>query len=71
MKTEALLEKNKDAAILSAYMLGGGMNTKRVIEDRVDMRPKGMQPMYNQRTLKGGYPDHVQGNFLWLFGKPF
>ena len=63
--------KNKDAAILSAYMLGGGMSTKRVIEDRVDMRPKGMQPMYNQRTLKGGYPDHVQGNFLWLFGKPF
>ena len=63
--------KNKDAAILGAYMLGGGMNTKRVIEDRIDMRPKGVQPMYNQRTLKGGYPDHVQGNFLWLFGKPF
>lgn len=59
--------KNKDAAILGAYMMGGGYTPKPQTRDSVDMTPKNKLPFYNNKTLNK-YPSNVNGNFMWLLG---
>lgn len=57
--------KNKDAAILGAYMVGGSINTRK---DRssYNMIPDNKLPFYNNKTLNKS--SSIQGNFMWLFG---
>ena len=57
--------KNKDAAILSAYMIGGSIGTRKE-RSSYDMTPDNKLPFYNNRTLNKS--SSVQGNFMWLFG---
>ena len=56
--------KNKDAAILSAYMVGGGITT-RTNKTSYTMTPKDNLPFYNSKTINNS---NIQGNFMWLFG---
>jgi hypothetical protein len=57
--------KNKDAAILKAYMSGGAIETKQN-KDSYSIRPTTTKlPFYNERTLNNS---NIQGNFMWLFG---
>ena len=61
--------KNKDAAILGAYMMGGSFSTKKQ-NDSYDIKPtnKLAHPYYNNKSFnKGGHVPN--GNFMWLFGK--
>ena len=57
--------KSKDSAILSAYMIGGGMETRRE-NSSYSMQPSNKMPFYNNKTLN---KVNVNGNFMWLFGK--
>lgn len=57
--------KSKDSAILSAYMVGGGMETRRE-NSSYSMQPSNKMPFYNSKTLN---KTNVNGNFMWLFGK--
>lgn len=57
--------KNKDAAILSAYMIGGSIGTRKE-RSSYDMTPDNKLPFYNNKTLNKS--SSVQGNFMWLFG---
>ncbi len=57
--------KSKDSAILSAYMIGGGMETRRE-NSSYSMQPSNKMPFYNNKTLN---KTNVNGNFMWLFGK--
>lgn len=57
--------KNKDAAILSAYMVGGSIGTRKE-RSSYDMTPDNKLPFYNNKTLNKS--SSVQGNFMWLFG---
>ena len=57
--------KSKDSAILSAYMIGGGMETRRE-HSSYSMQPNNKMPFYNNKTLNKA---NVNGNFMWLFGK--
>lgn len=57
--------KSKDSAILSAYMIGGGMETRRE-HSSYSMQPSNKMPFYNNKTLN---KTNVNGNFMWLFGK--
>jgi len=60
-----LSAKSKDSAILSAYMIGGGMETRRE-NSSYSMQPSNKMPFYNNKTLN---KVNVNGNFMWLFGK--
>lgn len=57
--------KSKDAAILSAYMVNGGFET-RTHQPSYTMQPKNNLPFYNNNTLNKN--SNIQGNFMWLFG---
>ena len=57
--------KSKDSAILSAYMIGGGMETRRE-NSSYSMQPSNKMPFYNNKTLN---KVNVNGNFMWLFGR--
>ena len=57
--------KSKDAAILKAYMMGGGSSTHRPGNTSVSMTPKNVSPFYNGNQFKKY--NNVQGNFMWLF----
>lgn len=57
--------KSKDAAILSAYMVNGGFET-RAHQSSYTMQPKNNLPFYNNNTLNKN--SNIQGNFMWLFG---
>lgn len=57
--------KSKDSAILSAYMIGGGIETRRE-NSSYSMQPSNKMPFYNNKTLN---KVNVNGNFMWLFGK--
>lgn len=58
--------KSKDAAILKAYMMGGGNANVRRPSDSVIMTPNHSLPFYNQKTLNKS--PNVNGTYLWLFG---
>jgi hypothetical protein len=61
--------KNKDVAILGAYMMGSSFTTKKQT-DSYDMNPnkKVAHPFYNNKSFnKGGHLPN--GSFMWLFGK--
>lgn len=58
--------KNKDAAILGAYMMNSatpknGINN----QSSVSMRAKPSLPFYNNKHLKNNHPQ-IQGTYLWL-----
>ena len=56
--------KSKDAAILGAYMVGGGTSTKRP-NNISSMNPSQSASMYSGKQLhKYG---NMQGNYMWLF----
>ena len=56
--------KSKDAAILGAYMVGGGTSTKRP-NNISSMNPSQSASMYSGKQLhKYG---NIQGNYMWLF----
>lgn len=56
--------KSKDAAILGAYMVGGGTSTKRS-SNISSMNPSQSASMYSGKQLhKYG---NIQGNYMWLF----
>ena len=59
--------KNKDAAILGAYMMGGGYTPRPQTRNSIDMTPSNKLPFYNNKTLNK-YPSQVNGNFMWLLG---
>lgn len=59
--------KNKDAAILGAYMIGGGYSKTPSTRNSLDIAPKNGLPFYNNKTLNK-YSSNVNGNFMWLFG---
>lgn len=59
--------KNKDAAILGAYMMGGGYTPKPQTRDSIDMTPNNKLPFYSNKTFNK-YSSNVNGNFMWLFG---
>lgn len=58
--------KSKDAAILKAYMMGGGNANVRRPSDSVIMTPSHSLPFYNQKALNKS--PNVNGTYLWLFG---
>ena len=56
--------KSKDAAILGAYMVGGGTSTKKP-NNISSMNPSQSASMYSGKQLhKYG---NIQGNYMWLF----
>lgn len=58
--------KNKDAAILSAYMMNSGMPTNNYRnQNSISMQPKQSLPFYNGKTLKK-YSKDIGGSYLWL-----
>ena len=59
--------KNKDAAILGAYIMGGGYTPKPQTRDSIDMTPNNKLPFYTNKTFNK-YNSNVNGNFMWLFG---
>ena len=59
--------KNKDAAILGAYMMGGGYTPKPQTRESIDMTPNNKLPFYTNKTFNK-YNSNVNGNFMWLFG---
>ena len=59
--------KNKDAAILGAYMMGVGYTPKPQTRDSIDMTPNNKLPFYTNKTFNK-YNSNVNGNFMWLFG---
>jgi hypothetical protein len=59
--------KNKDAAILGAYIMGGGYAPKPQTRDSIDMTPNNKLPFYTNKTFNK-YNSNVNGNFMWLFG---
>ena len=61
--------KNKDVAILGAYMMGSSFTTKKQT-DSYDISPnkKIAHPYYNNKSFNRG--SHLpNGSFMWLFGK--
>lgn len=66
--------KNKDAAILSAYKLGGGSTYNRYNptngNSNIDMRPKTNMPFYTKNNTKK-LSSNINGNFMWIFGKMY
>jgi hypothetical protein len=64
--------KNKDAAILSAYKLGGGSTYNRYnpTNGNIDMRPKTNMPFYTKNNTKK-ISSNINGNFMWIFGKMY
>jgi hypothetical protein len=60
--------KNKDAAILSAYMTGGSAKPREERRDygqSIDIHPKEMVlPFYNRRILN---KSRINGNMMWLY----
>lgn len=64
--------KNKDAAILGSYKLGGGISTNnRYNDSSIDMRPKQNLPFYTKNATKRRTPPNINGNFMWIFGKMY
>lgn len=64
--------KNKDAAILGSYKLGGGISTNnRYNDSSIDMRPKQNLPFYTKNATKHRTPPNINGNFMWIFGKMY
>lgn len=59
--------KTKDAAILGAYMIGGGTSSSKP-RDRMGMTPTVSAPLYSGRQLNK-YSSNAQGNYLWLFSR--
>lgn len=59
--------KTKDAAILGAYMIGGGTSSSKP-RDRMGMAPTVSAPLYSGRQLNK-YSSNAQGNYLWLFSR--
>lgn len=64
--------KNKDAAILSAYKLGGGSIYSRYnsTNGNIDMRPKANMPFYTKNNTKK-ISSNINGNFMWIFGRMY
>lgn len=62
-------EKNKDAAMLSAYFMNSGGQNSKQMQSSLSMRPKNdlKLPFYNSKTAKK-YSTNIQGSFLWVFG---
>lgn len=58
--------KNKDAAILKAYMTNGSSANVRKPNDSIIMTPNHSLPFYNEKTLNKS--SNVNGTYLWLFG---
>ncbi len=58
--------KNKDAAMLGAYTMNSGFNSRNQANS-IDMRPKAA-PFYSNRTLNKTSLNSQYGNFMWLFG---
>lgn len=58
--------RNKDAAILGAYMMAGGTTSHRNPQNSLSMTPNNGLPFYNNRTL-AKYPSHINGDLMWLF----
>ena len=58
--------KNKDVAILGAYMMNSGYSTRRQ-SGNISMTPNRTLPFYNNKTLNK-YPTNINGNFMWLLG---
>lgn len=61
--------KNKDAAILGAFTMGGGTSYnsyKNNASRSISMTPKNGLPFYNNKTLSK-YPSGVNGDMMWLF----
>lgn len=60
--------KTKDAAILGAYMMGGGFATAQKPKNSINMSSTSTTlPFYNNRTLNK-YSNNINGNFMWLLG---
>lgn len=59
--------KSKDAAILKAYMCGGGMQTRTRNYGEIDMRPKDPMMPYAKKNPNSRI-NGFNGNYLWLFG---
>lgn len=58
--------KNKDAAILGAYMMNSGIGYNRR-PNSIDMRPK-VASFYNNKMLPKSKANIPNSNFMWLFG---
>jgi len=59
--------QNKDKAILSAYMMGGAMNTnKSKLRSGEMITPKNGLPFYTQKSFPKN--NVINGNFMWVFG---
>lgn len=59
--------KNKDAAILGAYMMNSSSPSVSKPNESISMSPKNSLPFYNAKTLNN-YSSRVSGNYMWLFG---
>lgn len=64
--------KQKDAAILKAYIFNENKPYNRYASDSVNMRPKNdyHMPFYGSENKKR-FPTQVQGDYLWVFGKMY
>ena len=61
--------KNKDKAILNAYRVNssiGEFTNYSSPKTSIDMRAKNECPLYQAK--KANQFDHIQGNYMWLFG---
>jgi hypothetical protein len=59
--------QNKDKAILSAYMVGGGMSTRRPKMGNGELiTPKGGLPFYTQKSFPKN--NVIHGTHMWVFG---
>ena len=56
--------KNKDAAILGAYMVGGGTKTSKP-KNISSMQPTMSAPMYSSKQIYK--TPNIQGGYMWLF----
>ena len=55
----------KDKAILSAYMVGGGLSVSKNKSNGSPLAPQNGLPIYNRKTLEKN--NTINGNFMWLF----
>lgn len=55
----------KDKAILSAYMVGGGLSVSKNKSNGSSLSPQNGLPIYNRKTLEKN--STINGNFMWLF----
>lgn len=60
--------KNKDRAILNAYRVNSSFSSSTYSSSpkSIDMRAKNDCPLYQAK--KNNQFDHIQGNYMWLFG---